>query len=69
MAVKKVKVKSHRGACKRFKKRGNGGIKFRSKNRAHILTKKAPKRKRQLRGQTSMKKCDIPAATRLLDGC
>jgi len=63
----KVKNKSHRGAAKRFRKRANG-IKFRRKNRSHILTKKAPKRKRQLRGQASMKKCDIAATERLLKG-
>ena len=46
----KVKVKTKRGAAKRFKKTGSGRIKCRSANRNHILTKKGPKRKRHLRG-------------------
>ena len=62
-----TKLKSHRGAAKRFRKRANG-IKFRRANRSHILTKKATKRKRQLRSQQAMKSCDIPATERLLHG-
>ena len=42
------KLKTHRGAAKRFRRSGSG-FKHRSANRNHILTKKAPKRKRQLR--------------------
>ena len=61
------KLKSHRGAAKRFRKRANG-VKYRQANRSHILTKKASKRKRQLRGQQSMKACDVKAAERLLHG-
>lgn len=61
------KLKSHRGASKRFRKTANG-IKFRRSNRNHILTKKASKRKRQLRGQQAMKACDLPMAERLLHG-
>ena len=61
------KLKSHRGAAKRFRVRGNG-IKFRQANRNHILTKKATKRKRHLRGMQEMKACDVTSATRLLHG-
>jgi large subunit ribosomal protein L35 len=43
------KVKTHRGAAKRFKKTGTGKIVRSQKNKQHILTKKSPKRKRQLR--------------------
>ena len=46
------KVKSHRGAAKRFKKTGTGKIVRSQKNKQHILTKKSPKRKRHLRKDT-----------------
>ncbi|MGH0028573.1 MAG: 50S ribosomal protein L35 [Myxococcota bacterium] len=43
------KMKSHRGAAKRFKKTGTGKIKRSKNNKQHILTKKTAKRKRKLR--------------------
>ena len=43
------KVKTHRGAAKRFKKTGSGKVVRSRKNKQHILTKKSPKRKRHLR--------------------
>ncbi|GAB4393747.1 MAG: 50S ribosomal protein L35 [Gammaproteobacteria bacterium] len=61
------KAKSHSGAAKRFKAT-KGGIKFRRKNRAHILTKKANKRKRQLRANGMLNKVDMPAVERMLTG-
>ncbi|MBA2665082.1 MAG: 50S ribosomal protein L35 [Bradymonadaceae bacterium] len=42
-------MKTHRGAAKRFKLTKSGRIKHRRSFRAHILTKKSSKRKRQLR--------------------
>jgi large subunit ribosomal protein L35 len=44
------KMKSSSGARKRFKISKNGDVKFYHCNKRHILTKKATKRKRQLRG-------------------
>jgi large subunit ribosomal protein L35 len=43
------KMKTHRGAAKRFKRTGSGKIKRARANKQHILTKKASKRKRRLR--------------------
>jgi len=43
------KMKTHRGAAKRFKKTGSGKIVRSKANKQHILTKKSPKRKRHLR--------------------
>jgi len=43
------KVKTHRGAAKRFKKTGTDKVVRSHKNKQHILTKKSPKRKRHLR--------------------
>jgi large subunit ribosomal protein L35 len=44
------KMKTKSGAAKRFKKLANGKFKRSSANLRHILTKKAQKRKRHLRG-------------------
>jgi len=43
------KMKTHRGAAKRFKKTGTGKIVRMQQGMRHILTKKSKKRKRQLR--------------------
>ena len=42
------KMKSNRGAMKRFKRTGSGGIKRFKAYKSHILTKKSKKRKRNL---------------------
>ena len=44
------KIKTNRGAAKRFSKTGSGKIKRRQSFKNHILTKKSAKRKRHLRG-------------------
>ncbi len=46
------KMKSNRGAKKRFKTTGSGKVKHRRNYKSHILTKKSPKRKRKLRKYT-----------------
>ena len=43
------KMKTHRGAAKRFKRTGSGKLVRAQSNKQHILTKKASKRKRRLR--------------------
>ncbi len=43
------KMKSHRGAAKRFRVTKNGLVKHKSMNLGHIMTKKKTKRTRQLR--------------------
>jgi len=63
------KLKSHRGAQKRFRKTASGAIKRRRAYRNHILTKKSPKQKRQLRvAAGTLKKCDAKLASRMLHG-
>jgi len=42
------KLKTHRGAAKRFKKTASGKIKRSKAYKSHILTKKTTKRKRAL---------------------
>ena len=54
----KSKMKSHRGACKRLKLTGTGRIKRNKAYKSHILTKKAPKRKRGLRKATIVTSAD-----------
>ena len=43
------KMKTHRGAAKRFKATGTGKLKRNRAFKRHILTKKSAKMKRQLR--------------------
>lgn len=54
----KNKMKTHRGACKRFKKTGTGKIKRNKAYKGHILTKKTAKRKRGLRKSTILTSAD-----------
>lgn len=60
------KLKSHRGAAKRFKKTGKGSFKCNQSHRRHILTKKTTKRKRQLRQSTTLHAADAPLVARML---
>lgn len=59
------KPKTHKGTAKRFRKTASG-FKRRQAMKNHILTKKATKRKRRLRGMTSVHAVDAPAVERLL---
>lgn len=43
------KIKTHRGAAKRFRLTKSGKVKRAKANKSHILTKKTSKRKRSLR--------------------
>jgi large subunit ribosomal protein L35 len=52
------KMKSKSGAAKRFKALGSGRFKRAQANLRHILTKKATKRKRHLRGATAVSAAD-----------
>ncbi len=46
------KIKTHRGAAKRFKISAGGKLRRRNSMKSHILTKKTTKRKRRLRAPT-----------------
>ena len=59
------KIKTCRGASKRFKARTTG-IKHKQSFTSHILTKKSTKRKRQLRGTKSLNKNDLVLVQRLI---
>lgn len=62
------KMKTNRGAAKRFKKTASGGLKRRSAYRNHILTKMTTKRKRQLRPNSMVAAADVPGIKRALKG-
>jgi large subunit ribosomal protein L35 len=52
------KIKTNRGAAKRFRKTGTGKIRRNKAYTSHILTSKTTKRKRNLRQGTTVNKAD-----------
>jgi large subunit ribosomal protein L35 len=60
------KMKSNRGAAKRFKKTAKGGFKRAQSHRRHILTKKSSKRKRQLGSPAQVHEADVAMVRRML---
>ncbi len=56
------KMKTNRGAAKRFKRTGSGGFKRMQSHHRHILTKKNAKRCRQ----PQVASCDTKAVERML---
>jgi large subunit ribosomal protein L35 len=60
------KMKTHRGAAKRFKTTGSGKLMRQSSNLNHILGKKPSKRKRRLTGEFEIAPGDAPRIRRLL---
>lgn len=59
------KMKTNRGAAKRFKKTGTGKITRAKAFRRHILTSKSTKRKRNLRGDKVMSRGDQQRAVKM----
>ncbi len=59
------KLKSNRGAAKRFKKTASG-FKRKQAFKNHILTKKSPKRIRQLRPRKLVNEADVGLVKRAL---
>lgn len=60
------KMKTNRGAAKRFKATGTGKIRRSKAFTSHILTKKSTKRKRNLRKSGLIDAADIKAVKRML---
>jgi len=60
------KMKTNRGAAKRFKKTATGRYKHRRAFRSHILTKMTSKRKRGLRKDCLIAKADTKQLNQLL---
>jgi large subunit ribosomal protein L35 len=60
------KIKTHRGAAKRFKKTGTGKLQRNHAFKSHILTKKAPGRKTQLASETEVSKANEKTVKKML---
>jgi len=60
------KMKTNRGAAKRFKATGTGKIRRSKAFTSHILTKKSTKRKRNLRKSGLIDAADTKAVKRML---
>ena len=60
------KIKTHRGAAKRFRLTSGGKVRRGKAFANHILTKKSQKRKRNLRQMTLVSKADAPRIKRLI---
>ena len=64
--AKKMKLKTHKGASKRFKKTGTGKITRSSAFKRHILTSKTTKSKRHMRGSKVVAEGDTKKLERML---
>jgi large subunit ribosomal protein L35 len=60
------KLKTNRGAAKRFRATGGGGFKRAQSHLNHILTKKASKRKRKLGAMVQVDERDVPGLRKML---
>jgi large subunit ribosomal protein L35 len=63
------KMKTNRGAAKRFTRTSTGSFKRNQSHRRHILTKKSSKRKRQLRSPNTLHAADNRVARRMMPYC
>ena len=60
------KMKTHKGAAKRFKKTASGKVKRGHSHLRHILTSKAHKRKRKLGKSVLVSDADTPKIKRMI---
>jgi large subunit ribosomal protein L35 len=60
------KMKTNRGAAKRFKVTGTGKVVYSKSNASHILTKKTSKRKRRLRKSGLIDKTNTDMVKKLI---
>lgn len=60
------KLKSHRGAAKRFKATGSGKVRRSKAFKSHILTKKTTKRKRNMRKGGLVSAADMASVRKML---
>ncbi len=60
------KIKTHRGAAKRFNKTGTGKVTHAKAFKQHILTSKTAKRRRNLRGTTVVSAADTPRVNKMI---
>lgn len=60
------KLKTHRGAAKRFSTTGTGKVRRSKAFKQHILTSKTTKRRRNLRGTTLVDDVDTARVKRMI---
>lgn len=60
------KMKTHKGAAKRFKLTKNGKLKKKRAGLSHLLTSKSRKRKRHLRRGATLNPSDVGRVMRML---
>jgi len=60
------KIRTNRGAAKRFRKTSTGKVRRRKAFGSHLLTKKSTKRKRNLRASTVVNKTNSKAIKKLI---
>lgn len=60
------KLKTHRGAAKRFKKTATGKIKRNKAYKSHLLTSKSSKRTKKLRKSGLVDKTNLNAVRKML---
>ena len=65
----KQKMKTKKSAAKRFKVTGTGKLKRNKANKSHILTKKSPKRKRNLRKSTTVDATNVKTMKKIMPYC
>ena len=61
-----VKIKTHKGAQKRFRLKATGLVKRKKRNLRHILSNKSSKRKRQLGKMTYVHSSDVSSVKKQL---
>ena len=64
--AKKIKIKTHSGAKKRFNNPKNGKVKYQKTNRRHRMTQKATKRKRINRAAGYCDKTNVAEVKKLI---
>jgi large subunit ribosomal protein L35 len=60
------KMKTHKGTKKRFRLTGTGKAKHRQSGTSHLATRMSQKRKRNLRGTTTLDKSSLKSIVRAL---
>lgn len=62
------KQKTHKGTKKRFRLTATGKVKFRRPGTSHLATGMSKKRRRNLRGTTTLSDASVNSITRALSG-
>lgn len=62
----KLKMKTHRGSAKRFKRTGSGQLKRYHSGKSHMTGKMSPKRIRKLRQSSVVSRSDMKRIDKML---